>query len=649
MILKPLLGEILTDRGFLTKQELEEALQRQRKICEEKMLPERLQRPRLVSEARLATDSTPLLGEILIDMDFATEEQLDEALKEQEKTVEAYKSLASEKLGATIEIGSMINSTLNLAQVLALIMRHANRVTNSIASTLMLLDDKTGELVFSIPTGPKADQLTDICLPPGQGVAGWVAEHEQTALVPNAREDPRFYQKIDKMSGFETKSILCVPLKAKTKLIGVLEAVNKADGSSFTEEDALLLGIFAFQAAMAIENARLYAELKDRLKEEILMQKKLTESEKFRALGQMASGLAHDFNNLLMGIQGNASLMLLDIDSSHPHYERLKNIEESVQNGAGVTKQLLGFTMGEKQEIKPVDLNEIVEKTTTMFGRTKKEIEIHKKYQKDIRTVEVDQGQIEQVLLNLYVNAWQAMPGGGELYLQTENVTLDEEYVKPLDVRPGNYVKISATDTGVGMDEATQQRIFETFFTTKNMGIGTGLGFASAYGIIKNHGGIVNVESKKGEGTTFTMYLPASEKEVIEEKRLPEEVLRGKETILLVDDEGMIIDVGEEMLKALGYAVLVAKSGKEALELYRKNRDNIAMIILDMIMPDIGGGETYDRMKEMNPDIKVLLSSGYSIDGQAEEILQRGCNGFIQKPFNMKQLSRRIREILDKK
>ena len=667
MILKRLLGKIMIDMGFLTGQQLEEALQRQRKIFEEKTLPERLKRSRLVSEAQLAADMIPLLGQILIDMGFTTMEQLKEALRKQEKMVEVYKSLESEKLGTAIEIGSIINSTLNLAEVLALIMRHVNQVTNSIASTLMLLDDETGELVFSVPTGPKAERLTDIRLPSGKGIAGWVAEHEQPALIPNVREDPRFYQEIDKISGFETKSILCVPLKAKTRSIGVLEAINKADGNSFTEEDALLLSIFAYQAAMAIENARLYSELRDQWEEEIQMEKMLAESEKFRALGQMAAGVAHDFNNLLMSILGNTSLILLNIDSNDPHYERLKNIEQSVQSGAELTKQFLGFSRGGEYEVKPTNINELIKKSSEMFDRTKKEINIYRKYQKDIWTVEVDQGQIGQILLNLYVNAWQAMPGGGKLFIGTENVTLDENYVRPFNVEPGNYVKISITDTGVGMDEATKQRVFEPFFTTKEMGRGTGLGLASVYGIIKNHSGIVNVHSEKGMGTTFDIYLPASEKEVVKEKELHEETLKGAETILLVDDEDIIVDVGEGMLKALGYKVLLARSGKEAIEIvskaYRakgkgqKRKESYApgavppapdLVILDIVMPEMGGGEVYDRIKEIDPDIKVLLSSGYSIDDQAKEILERGCDSFIQKPFNMKRLSQMLREILDK-
>ena len=381
MILKRLLGEILTESGFITKEQLEEALKRQKTIYEERTLPERLERAKLVSEARLANkkEATPMLGIILNYMGFATLEQIEEALEKQEKMTELYKSLDSRELGIAIETSSIVNSTLNLAEVLSLIMRYVNRVTNSVASTLMLLDDKTGELIFSVPSGPKAGKLIDIRIPPGKGIAGWVAERERPVLVPNAKEDPRFYPDIDKISGLETKSILCLPLKAKTKLIGVLEVINKADGTAFTEEDSMLMSVFAYHAAVAIEKARMYSELKESLEKEIQMQKKMAEYEKFRALGQMASGVAHDFNNLLMHIQGNASLMLLDTEPDHPHHERLKGIEQSVLKGADATKQLLGFAMGGKYDVKTTDLTELVERSTHLFGLTKEDIRIHKK------------------------------------------------------------------------------------------------------------------------------------------------------------------------------------------------------------------------------------------------------------------------------
>jgi CheY-like chemotaxis protein len=366
------------------------------------------------------------------------------------------------------------------------------------------------------------------------------------------------------------------------------------------------------------------------------------------AMGTLAGGIAHDFNNLLMGIQGRTSLMLMDFDASHSHFEHLKGIENYVKSAVDLTKQLLGFARGGKYEIKPTDLNEFIKKQNRMFGRTRKDINIFGRYEKNLCAVEVDQGQFEQVLLNLYVNSWQAMPGGGNLYIQTENIVIDESFNRPYHVEPGKYVKISVSDTGVGMDKPTQQRIFDPFFTTKEMERGTGLGLASAYGIIKNHGGFIDVYSEEGEGSTFNIYLPASKKEVVKEKKSQEEVLKGAETTLLVDDEDMILEVGQGVIKKLGYKVLTAKSGKEAIEIYNKNHDKIDMVILDMIMPEMGGGETYDKLKEINTGIKVLLSSGYSVDGQATEILERGCNGFIQKPFFMTDLSKKIREILDK-
>ncbi|MCK4389087.1 MAG: response regulator [Desulfobacterales bacterium] len=380
------------------------------------------------------------------------------------------------------------------------------------------------------------------------------------------------------------------------------------------------------------------------------MKAQLLRTGKIEAIGTLAGGIAHDFNNLLMGIQGNISLMLLNIPPTHPHYERLTNIEKMVQSGSKLTSQLLGYARKGKYEVKAIDLNQLVEETSYTFGRTRKEINIHRELAEDLFPIEADQGQIEQVLLNLYINAADAMSGGGDLILKTENVTHNRMKGSLYDPKPGNYVLLTVTDTGAGMDEETMKRIFDPFFTTKEMGRGTGLGLASVYGIIKAHSGYIDVDSRKGQETTFRIYLPATgakRKAQRGESEKQHEMTRGKETILFVDDEDMIIDVSQEVLKTLGYKVLLARGGREAVEIYEKNKDKIDIVILDMVMPNMGGGQVYDRLKEINPNIKVLLSSGYSIDGQASEILERGCNGFIQKPFNVKQLSESIRSIVE--
>jgi len=307
----------------------------------------------------------------------------------------------------------------------------------------------------------------------------------------------------------------------------------------------------------------------------------------------------------------------------------------------------LGFARGGRYEVKPADMNDILEKSSAMFGRTKKEISIHRKYGKDLCTVEVDRGQMEQAFMNLYVNAWQAMPGGGEIYLETENVLFDNVQAISYSVTPGKYVKISITDTGTGMDEKTRERIFDPFFTTKKMGRGTGLGLATVYGIIKGHKGMITVYSEPGHGTTFNIYLPASEKEVVKEKTATGTIARGTETILLVDDEKMVLEVSRKLLEFLGYRVYTAGSGQEAIAVYMEKRNKIDMVILDMIMPGISGGETFARLREINPEAKVLLSSGYSINGEAKTIMDRGCNGFIQKPFQLEKLSGKVRNMLD--
>jgi two-component system cell cycle sensor histidine kinase/response regulator CckA len=397
-----------------------------------------------------------------------------------------------------------------------------------------------------------------------------------------------------------------------------------------------------FRGVVLDVTERLNAELEKKRLED-----RLQEVQRLEGIGTLAGGVAHDFNNLLMGIQGNVSLMLLEMAPGHLHYEKLKSIESCVQGGADLTRRLLGFARGGKYIVQPLDLSELVINTARMFQRTRKEIRTHEKIEPRVWTVMADRNQIEQVLLNLYINAWQAMPAGGHIHLETENVELDATFAQAFDIVPGRYVRISVADTGTGIDPEIQPRIFEPFFTTKEIGRGTGLGLASAYGIIKNHDGAIDFSTEVGGGTTFYIYLPASDAEVAKPSPAQMDLTGGNETILLVDDEKVILMVNRPMLEKLGYTVLTAEGGREAIEVFAANQDHIDMVILDMIMPDLAGGAVFDHLKAMRPDIKVLLSTGYSISGQAEEIMARGCAGFIQKPFDIRMLSLKIREVID--
>ncbi len=423
--------------------------------------------------------------------------------------------------------------------------------------------------------------------------------------------------------------------------------ITKAGSRKVLDLSAALLRdssgtIVGFRGLARDVTAKIAAE-----KEQEKLQQQLNHAQRMEAVGTLAGGIAHDFNNLLMGIMGNVSLLEISIGADSTTSGYLRTIEQCVESGASLTRQLLGFARGGKYQTTTLDLNEIVRRTADMFGRTKKEIQIQARYQEHVWPVDADQGQIEQVLVNLLVNAWQAMTDNLTLTLSTENVVIEPALATTFGVKPGDYVSVGVQDRGRGIDPDVIDRIFEPFFTTKQMGRGTGLGLASAFGIVKNHKGIIDVQSRPGQGSTFTFYLPAASRE-----RLPVPppepgvALSGSGTVLVVDDEAVVLDVATTILKTLGYQVITAANGHQAIAAFERESDHIDVVLLDMVMPDLTGRQVLEALKQRRPDACVVLSSGYSLEGLGNQAQGMSADGFIQKPYSIDQLAAVLRQAM---
>jgi CheY-like chemotaxis protein len=372
-------------------------------------------------------------------------------------------------------------------------------------------------------------------------------------------------------------------------------------------------------------------------------------TQKLESLGTLAGGIAHNFNNLLTGILGNSSLAQLNMDEKHPVSQRLKNIDNLVQSGAKLTRELLGYAREGRFDPAPMDLNAVITSMADTFSAMRKNICVSCKLDPVLPPVMADAGQVEQVLMNLFINSAEAMPDGGDIQLKTRRIDYRKIADTIYQVKPNRYVELTVTDTGSGMSADTLAHIFEPFFTTKDISnAGRGLGLASVYGIVKGHGGYIDADSEEEKGTRMRVFLPISNQPL---SRFTEHkdthCTRGYGTILMVDDETMVLESGGSMLREMGYTVLEAQSGKEALKRLTYCSHEIHLVLLDLTMPGMSGSETFDRIKALDPELKVLLCSGYSLDGEASNILDRGCEGFIQKPFSMSELQEKIQCILN--
>jgi PAS domain S-box-containing protein len=381
------------------------------------------------------------------------------------------------------------------------------------------------------------------------------------------------------------------------------------------------------------------------------LEAQLRQAHKMEAVGTLAGGIAHDFNNLLQAIQGYAELLLLKKTEKGSGDKELLEISRAAKRGGELTRQLLTFSRKVESRLRPADLNRIVEDVRLLLERTiPKMIKIELHLTGNLHPVNADASQIEQILMNLAVNARDAMPVGGTLSIGTKNFVLDEDdHRSQPELSPGKYVRLTVTDSGQGMDKTTLENIFDPFFTTKEVGKGTGLGLAMVYGIVKNHHGHISCDSKPGEGTTFEIYLPALEhSEIATTIVIGTEVsLGGQETVLLVDDDDSLRTLGEQILEAHGYTVLSAPDGESALRLYQECRDRIDLVVLDLIMPGMGGAQCLQELLEINSAAKVVIASGYSANGETEKAAESGAKAFINKPYAVQQMLQVVREVLD--
>lgn len=379
-----------------------------------------------------------------------------------------------------------------------------------------------------------------------------------------------------------------------------------------------------------------------------MMEEALLHAQKIDSIGNLAGGIAHDFNNILAAVLGSASIMRRKMSEKSTLTKYVEIIESSARRGSSLTRQLLTFARKTETIAAPVDLNRLIEDTLHLFQRSvSKEIDVRTFLTTESATVHGDDGQIQQALLNLFLNARDAMPDGGTLNVTTAATTADAHTTSQFSsVRPGPFVAITVSDTGRGIPAHLHNRIFEPFFTTKDHG--TGLGLSVVYGVVQNHGGFINLESTPGHGATFTVYLPRviAEQQIQARKRrarLP----RGTETILIIDDEESVCEIARDMLTGLGYAVHVVHEGRSAVEYYRSRQASIDLVLLDINMPVMGGRETFGLLRAINAGVRIIIVTGYGKDTAETSSFPSAVNGFLQKPFQIELLAARVRQALD--
>jgi signal transduction histidine kinase len=578
--------------------------------------------------------------------------QAEEALRRSE---EEARRLAQEN-SVMAEIGRIISSTLNIEEVYE---RFAEEVRKLIPFDRIMINLADLKNKTSTPAYIAGIDVPDRRVGDNTPMAGTVTEEvirTRSSLlikVDNDNIDEVVNRFPPLLPTFQAglRSIISVPLISKDQVIGVL-SLRSLVPKAYTDQDVRLAERIGGEIAGAIANAQLYAERIQAEKEMAVLQEQLRQSQKMEAIGRLAGGIAHDFNNLLTIIKGYSQLSLIELKETDPMRGSIEEIKRAADRAADLTRQLLAFSRRQILEMRVLDLNSVLRDLDKMLRRViGEDIELVTLLAEDLGRVKTDHGQMQQVIMNLAVNAKDAMPNGGKLTIETANVELDETYARShVAVIPGRYAMLSVSDTGVGMTAEVKEQVFEPFFTTKEKGKGTGLGLSTVYGIVKQSGGNIWVYSEPGQGTTFKIYLPRVDEplEELKEKAEVKEIPLGSETILVVEDEGEVRKVAVRILSGQGYKVLEASHGNDAMLVCKQHEGPIHLMVTDVVMPNMSGHELAKRLKAFHPEMKVLYMSGYTDNAIVHHgVLEKGMN-YIQKPFTVEGLAKKVREVLDK-
>jgi len=532
------------------------------------------------------------------------------------------------------QLNDMIRQTLHAAL----------EVIGADVGSVLLADAESKQLIFHYVVGETAETLQGTGIPWDRGIAGAVFSSSNPEVISAVQEDARHYRLTDERTGYRSHDMVVVPLKRHGgDPIGVIEVINKRMGP-VNREDLDMLVVISAIAAAAIEQSKAFEVL--RVKDVQLQQ-----AQKMEAIGRLAGGVAHDFNNLLTVIRGYSDLIAQAVDQNEEIRAQVDEVLKAADRASRLTSQLLTFSRKQVLELRLVKLDQIVSNVGKLLQRLiGEDIQVITDLQADLVWVKADPTQLDQVLINLAVNARDAMPQGGTLTIKTAAVELDEVFVRShSEVVPGRYVSLSLTDTGCGMNKETLLKLFEPFFTTKEPGKGTGLGLSIVHGIVKQSGGHILVSSEPDLGTTFTVYLPCAEPPVGEDLSL--DAVRatpcGSETVLLVEDEGQVRTLECGILKARGYNVLTAGHGKDAVRICQEYPGPIHLLVTDLILPHMNGRELARRILPMRASMKVLFVSGYPDETIMSAGLARNKVPFLQKPFASETFLKTVRNVLD--